>query len=177
MSETTPDSNASTEKDDVKDTGTGESASDSSSKVETDKPKEDDTAALKKALTKERQRAEKAEKAIKDAELAKMPEIDQLKTQVSDLTEANRKLARENLQYKVGSDEKLPSRFWKKIDGETEEEMRADAAAMLKDLKLDDLTPDKDKKDGRKQTTNDGRKAGGTGKADMNSLLRAAAGL
>lgn len=163
---------------DDKDAGTGNGEATTTQSESEKVYSQKDIDALKKANDKERALREKAEKQIKDAELAKLPEIEQLKTFNTELAAENAKLVKENLQFKVGADLKLPTRFWKKLDGDTEAEMRADAAELLKDIKTDAVVDDipKGKNDGRKPLTNDGKKQGQSGKADMNTLLRAAMG-
>jgi hypothetical protein len=171
-----PNPNESTKdtgKDDGSNDGTG-AESTAETKVE-DKSTSDDTSNLKKALNAERQRAAKAEKALKDAELAKLPELEQLKTRTADLERDNQRLSIENRQLKIGLDLKLPSNVAARLKGETEEEMRSDATELLKHFKAESEADNgkQDKNDGRKPA-NDGKKVGPTGKPDMNALLRAA---
>jgi hypothetical protein len=135
----------------------------------------EDTDGLKKALASERKRAEKAEKTLKDAELAKLPEIDRLNTENKDLNDQVEKLTKKNLKLEIAMDLELPWRIGKRIEGDTEEEMRSDAADLLKDYKA---SSNEDPKD-RKRPANDAGKSGGSAAGtavDMNRLLRAAAG-
>lgn len=150
-------------------------------KAATDKGTED-TAGLKSALRKERERADKAEKAIRDQELAKLPELERLRTENTDLANENDKLKLENTKMKLGMELGLKWNVAKRISGDTEEDMRKDAGELLRSLRNEDEEEskrEKDKKDRdavNKAKTNDGAKSGGTGGRDMNALLRAAAG-
>lgn len=132
----------------------------------------EDTSALKKALKAERDARAAAEKQLRDAELAKLPELERYKSEAETLAKENEKLTTENMRMKIGMELELPWRLAKRIAGDTEDEMRSDAAEILKDFKRDE--------EGKTKTTktppNDGRKQGPTGKPDMNALMRAAAG-
>lgn len=153
--------------------GTDDKAGDKSKKDE------DPAAGLKSALKKERERADKAEKAIREAELAKLPELERFKTQVDELTKENEKLKTENLRRQIGMELGLPWNLARRISGDDEPAMREDAADLLKHFKHEesekDTGADKDKAN-KKTPTNDGKKTGGTGAKDMNFLLRRAAG-
>lgn len=143
--------------------------------IEADKT--DDASGLKAALASERaarQRAEKAEKQLRDAELAKLPELDRLKTSTETLTKENDKLTKENTRLKLALEMDLPWSLARRIDGDDEAEMRADAAALLKDFKGKESTDPKDKK----RPANDAGKSSTStsGGLTMNQLMRAAAG-
>jgi hypothetical protein len=168
-----PDNSNNPDPDDDSNVGTGANNNDDNANANNDDKKPDNDG-LKKALQAERRARQQAERALKQKELEALPELEQLRTKAADLEKENAKLARENLQYKVGYKAKLPEHLWKKLDGETEEEMAADAAEMAKHFKTDDIKKD----DGRKPP-NDGRKNGKTPSTgtDVNALLRAAAGI
>lgn len=142
----------------------------------------EDVSGLKSALKKERERADKAEKAIRDQELAKLPELERLRTENTDLSTENEKLKLENTKMKLGMELGLKWNVAKRISGDTEEDMRKDAGELLRSLRNEDdeeSKREKEKKDRdavNKAKTNDGAKSGGTGGRDMNALLRAAAG-
>lgn len=144
-----------------------------------DKSKEDPTAGLKSALQKERAERAKLEKTLREAELAKLPELERFKTENAQLAKENETLKTTNMRQQIALELELPWRLAKRISGDTEDEMRSDAADLLKDFKRDesgkDDSADKDKTN-KKPPTNDGRKSGGTGAKDMNFLLRRAAG-
>ncbi len=172
-STTTDTSNgAGSTKDDVKDAGKS---------TDTDGNKTDDSG-LKSALQKERKRAEAAEKALREQELAKLPELERFKSESERLAKENEKLTLENTKMKIGLELGLKWSVAKRITGDTEAEMRSDAADLLKEIRVDDddkstggkSTRDKDAVN--KAKTNDGKSNGPAGKPDMNELFRRAAG-
>jgi len=157
------DDGTGTENQDGTDNGTGKPE---------DKPKDDD--GLKKALRAERVRADKAEKALREQELAKLPELERFKSENEALTKENEKLTRDNMRMKISLELKLPANLAKRLEGDTEEEMRADAADLLKDFKTEENANDKIEK---KRPPNDAAKTGKSGTThDMNTLIRIAAG-
>lgn len=142
---------------------------------------DNDVTGLKSALQKERKRADAAEKAIRDGELAKLPELERLKTVADELTKQNEKLTIENMRMKIGMELNLKWNIAKRISGDTEAEMREDAADLLKSVKSDEDSDDKtsktkDRDAANKAKTNDGNKSGPASKPDMNALMRRAAG-
>ncbi len=171
--------------DDTKDTGKAGDSTDAkdttnakdtggTDTTKTDDKANDDTANLKKALSAERKAREEAEKRIRDAELAKLPELERAKAELSEVVKERDALKTENMRLNVGMKNGLPWNLAKRITGATLEEMEADATELLKDFKRDNDTNTK-----TKPPTNDGKKGGtdaSTGKRDMNALLRAAAG-
>jgi hypothetical protein len=167
-------SDAGSDKGDAKGTGT---ASDDKSKKVTDP---EDVTGLKntvKALRKER---DDLAKAARDAELAKLPELERYKAEAEEFAKENEKLKIENMRMKIGMELGLKWSFAKRITGDTEEEMRSDAADLLKHIKSDedsDSSKSKDRDAANKRTTsNDGGKGGSAGKPNMSALFRAAAG-
>lgn len=143
------------------------------------KPGEEDTKGLKSALQKERKAREDLEKQIRDGELAKLPELERAKAVAEELTKENAQLKTENQRMKIGMELGLKWSVAKRIAGDTEAEMRSDAAELLKSLRNEDdekKQTTKDRDTVNKAKTNDGPKSGPAGKPDMNSLLRAAAG-
>lgn len=136
----------------------------------------EDVTGLKKALKAERERADKFEKAQRDAELSKLPEIERYKSQVDELTKENQRLVTDNLRRQVAMELGLPWKIGKRLEGETEEEMRSDGADLLKEYKIDDNKLIRDDKTNKRVPTNDAKKSGGSAKLSMNELLRAAAG-
>src|SRR5690349_8373951 len=151
---------------DLQDTGKAGSA---------DKKSDEDVSGLKKALKAERERADKLEKAQRDAELAKLPELERAQAEVKQLTDENEKLKTENMRQKIALSEGLPWSLAKRLSGETEDEMRADAADLLKDYKPAEKQIIKDDPKNKKPT-NDAKKSGTAGGPGMNDILRALAG-
>lgn len=155
-----------TVKDDAKDAG---KSSDADKKSTGD----DDAAGLKSALQKERKQREALEKQIRDGELAKLPELERYKTLSDELGKEVEKLKTENMQRRVAMELGLNWTIGKRITGDTEDEMRADGAELLKQFKSDEQ---KTKDDPKNKTTNDTRKTGAVGGPTMNDKLRALAG-
>lgn len=135
----------------------------------------DDTAALKKALKAERDRANALEKAQRDSELSKLPELERAKAIADELTKENEQLKTENQRMKVGMKLGLPWNLAKRLSGDTEEEMRADAADLLNDYKPVEKQVLKDDPK-NKRPPNDAKKSGAAGGPGMNDILRALAG-
>ncbi len=133
----------------------------------------DDTSGLKKALQAERKTREALEKQIRDGELAKLPELERYKTLSDELTKENEKLKTENMKRRVAMELGLNWTIGKRITGDSEEDMRADGAELLKQFKQDEQ---KIKDDPKNKVTNDARKTGSTGGPSMNDKLRALAG-
>lgn len=166
--------------------GEDKSTSSASGSSTSEKDKSSDSASdnLKKDLVAERKRRQEVEKALKDKDLAGMEEGERLKAEHADsktavgiLQKENADLKQELLKRDIAMELELPLRVAKRLQGETEEEMRADAQEFLKDLKFeskDDTSEDK----GKKRPPNDAKKGAGsdTGKPSMNELLRIAAG-
>lgn len=94
-------------------------------------------AALKKAnaeaakFRKQVEAQEQAELARKDAELS---EMDKLKKQLAETEAKARKLERETLQRQAAEKAKLPAALASRLQGETLEELEADAEALAKTL-------------------------------------------
>jgi hypothetical protein len=158
---TNADPKAGSEKDGVKDDGKSNGKND------------DDLSGLKKALAAERKQREALEKAARDAELAKLPELERYQKENLALVDENTKLKTENMQRATAMKLGLPWAIGKRLTGETPEEMEADGLELAKSYKVDDkkLIDDKDKDN--KKLPNDAKRNGGTGKPDMNAILRA----
>ncbi len=130
---------------------------------------------LKKALQQERMRANQAEKKLREQELAKLPELERLKTENEGLTKENEKLTLENRQMRIGMKHKLPLTVSKRLRGDTDEEMEDDAKELLEHYKVDNNI-DSDSKE-KKRPPNDGKASAKDAKGyDMNKLMRIAAG-
>jgi len=166
---------AGSDKVDAKVDGTGQG-------TDADKKSADDAAGLKSALQKERKRADEAERKIREAELEKLPELERFKSEAERLGKENEKLTLENQKMRIGLELGLKWSVAKRITGDSEAEMRSDAADLLKELRTDTdddkskSTKDKDKDAANRAKTNDGKASGSAGAAGMNELFRRAAG-
>lgn len=156
-------------KDTGKDGGTGD-AKDVKGTDDKDTTNED-TTGLKKALNETRKERDALLKAQRDAELAKLPELERAKTQVDELTKENEKLSIENRRYKVAMKLGLPWSIGKRLTGDTDEEMEADGAELAKTYNGDSKKVIDDPKN--KRPPNDAKKTGTAGQPGMNDILRA----
>jgi hypothetical protein len=152
----------------------GESQEDGKA-TDADKKSGDDTTALKKALKAERDRANALEKAQREAELSKLPELERFKAEAEELAKENEKLSAENMRMKVALDMGLPWKLAKRLSGDDEDAIRDDAADLLKDYTpaKKQVVPDDPK---NKRPPNDAKKNGSAGGPGMNDILRALAG-
>ncbi len=143
-----------------------------------DTGKDDDTAGLKKALKAERQRADALEKEKRDAELSRLPELEQAKARLTELEAENAKLKTEVMRRQIGMELGLPWNLARRIQGDDEDAMRDDAKDLLKTYKStadDNGKQQKEDKD-NKRPPNDAKRNGPAGKLGMNELFRIAAG-
>lgn len=153
------------------DKGTGGSTDD---KVGSDPAlKTDDVAGLKKALEAERKQRQTLEKAARDAELAKLPELERAQTEALTLKDENAKLTTENMRLKTGLKLGMPWSLAKRLTGDTEEEMQADASDLMKDYKGEHGKPLVKDDPKNKRPPNDAKKTGSVGTPGMNEILRA----
>ncbi len=157
-------------------TGTA-TATDPNASTSTDadgKPKASD--GLERDLHKERQKSQQLAKELDELKTANLSdaekavkERDTLKTENGELKKVNK---RQELALKLG----LPWSIGKRITGDTDEEMKADAEELRKEFVKDDKgnSTTRSRETGRKpETTNDAGKTGNqTGKSDPNQLLR-----
>jgi len=134
----------------------------------------EDTTGLKKALAETRKERDALLKAQRDAELAKLPELERAKAEVDQLTKENEKLSLENRRYKVGMKLGLPWSLAKRLTGDTDDEMEADGAELVKEYKGTDGKKVIDDPANKKKTPpNDAKKNGGSASPGMNDILRA----
>jgi hypothetical protein len=157
---------------DEPDTSATEDKNDPNPEADKETP-EDLGEAGKKALTAERKRAAQAEKQakelaarLKEIEDKDKSEVDKLRDELEAAKRDAETARKDALRLKVGTDKGLPRTVAMRLQGDSEEEMAADADALLAELKPGVPSGDAD-----------GGKRGGTPdpKTDMNALLRAAA--
>lgn len=174
---TSKDANANTKEDASKDVNAKADGSPDGKAGDADKSKREaeDTTALKKALKAERDRANALEKEKREADLSKLPELERAKAVADELTKENEKLKLENTRMKVSLDMGLPWKLAKRLSGDTEDEMREDAADLLKDYKPAEKQVVRDDPK-NKRPPNDAKKPGTAGGPGMNDILRALAG-
>jgi hypothetical protein len=174
--DTSTDANANTGDDANKGTDKVGAGTDDKGTGTDDKAKKDggeDTTGLKKALAETRKERDALLKAQRDAELAKLPELERAKAQVDELTKENEKLSIENRRYKVGMKLGLPWSLAKRLTGDTDEEMEADGADLVKEYKGDGKKVVDDPANKKKTPPNDAKRTGGSAGPGMNDILRA----
>ena len=173
MSGDTTDDKGTTDKDVTSGTGATDNKDTTSTDVDKDPTlKTDDVAGLKKALAAERKRAGDLEKAQRDAELAKLPELERAQTEAIQLKTENEKLTKENMRLSTALKLGLSWSLGKRLHGDTPEEMEADGAELLKQYNggATHVVPDDPK---NKRPPNDAKKTGSASKPGMNEILRA----
>ena len=89
---------------------------------------------LRAALAKANKEAEKHRLAKKAEEDAKLSEIERAKRDAEEATRELDRLRAANLRQQVALDAGLPSKWAGRLQGETQEELAADAASILADL-------------------------------------------
>ena len=89
---------------------------------------------LRAALAKANKEAEKHRLAKKAEEDAKLSEIERAKRDAEDATRELDKIRAENLRQKVAIAAGLPAKWVGRLQGDSEEELAADAASILADL-------------------------------------------
>lgn len=144
-------------------------------KSDADKSKDDDVSGLKKALQAERKLREGLEKEKREVELSKLPELERAKAEAIELAAENEKLKSENLRQKIALELGLPWKLARRLSGDSEDELREDAADLLKDYKPAEKQVIRDDPK-NKRPPNDAKKSGSAGGPGMNDILRALAG-
>lgn len=119
-----------------------------------------------KALSRKNEAAAKRLQAIEDANKT---ELQKAQEEAARLKEENQGLTKKAMRAEIGAEKKLPAVIAARLQGDTIEEMRADADAILKELG----------KDGSGGSGGDGggdRKNGGRNRENLTSLLEASGG-
>ena len=117
--------------------------------AETTSPEE--VARIRAALAKANKEAETARRKLKDADDAKLSEVEKAKRDAAEATQRADKLERTNLLNTVAIQEGVPAKWVARLVGETEEELRADAKLILADLNKT-KKPEPDPSQGPRQT-------------------------
>ena len=131
------------------------------------KPEEkpNDIKAMESALKKANREAEAARKKLKEIEDAGKSETDKLRDEAAAAKKDAADARKEALKLKVGLEKGLPKSLVSRLQGDTEEEMSADADVLLTELKP--KAPSGDADGGKRGETPDPSK-------DMDQVLRAA---
>lgn len=89
---------------------------------------------LRAALKSANKEAEKNRLKLKEVDDAKLSEVEKAKRDAEDATRELNKLRRDSLRQKVALDAGLPAKWVGRLQGDSEEELVADAAEILADL-------------------------------------------
>jgi hypothetical protein len=89
---------------------------------------------LRVALKNANKEAEKHRLRLKEADDAKLSEIEKARRDAEEATRELTDLRRNSLRQKVALDTGLPAKWVARLQGDTEEELAADAATILTDL-------------------------------------------
>lgn len=89
---------------------------------------------LRAALKSANKEAEKNRLKLKEVDDAKLSEVEKAKRDAEDATRKLDKLRRDSLRQKVALDAGLPAKWVGRLQGDSEEELVADAAEILADL-------------------------------------------
>lgn len=116
---------------------------------ETTSPEE--VARIRAALKKANKDAETARLKLKAADDAKLSEVEKAKRDASEATQKLAQIERENLLKTVALNEGVPAKWVGRLQGDTEEELVADARSILADLNKT-KKPEPDASQGARQT-------------------------
>lgn len=128
-------------------------------------------------LAKERKRRQELEAELTDLKTKNLTEQERIVQERDTLKTTVQTLTNENTKYKLALQLKLPWSLAKRIQGDTEDEMRDDAKELLSNFEDKEAEKAKEKPTGgtgKKPPTNDGGKTGGSAPKDGNELLRKA---
>jgi len=107
-------------------TETGTEAEEAPDKAELDR--------LRSALAKANKEAEKNRLRLKEVDDAKLSEIEKAQRDAADAAQELAALRRDSLRQKVALDLGLPAKWVARLQGDSEEDLAADAALILADL-------------------------------------------
>jgi hypothetical protein len=145
-------------------TGPQDAAETPSDDQDAPKPRRPASDDLKADLAKERRQRQTLEKRLKEIEDAKLSDLERLQKQAKEATDRAEKAERAAMRQQVAIKHQLTPDLAKRLQGETEAELDADAAELAKLLTPKAPRPD----------PSQGSRAG-QGPRDMNDLIRSAA--
>lgn len=111
----------------------------------------EEAARIRTALAKANKQSEHWRLKVKEADDAKLSEIEKVQRDAAEATQELANLRRDGLRQKVALDAGLPAKWVGRLQGDTEEELAADAAAILADLNKT-KKPEPDASQGARQT-------------------------
>jgi hypothetical protein len=111
----------------------------------------EEAARIRAALAKANKQSEHWRLKAKEADDAQLSEIEKAKRDAADATEKLQKIERDNLLKTVALAEGVPAKWVNRLVGDTEEELVADARAILADLNKP-KKPEPDPSQGPRQT-------------------------
>lgn len=112
-----------------------EVVADETAATETDtEPDKGELDRLRAALAKANKEAEKNRLRLKEVDDAKLSEIEKAQRDAADAAQELTNLRRDSLRQKVALDAGLPAKWVGRLQGDSEEDLAADAASILADL-------------------------------------------
>lgn len=111
----------------------------------------EEAARIRAALAKANKQSEHWRLKAKEADDAQLSEVEKAKRDAADATQKLEKIERDNLLKTVALAEGVPAKWVNRLVGETEEELVADARAILADLNKT-KKPEPDPSQGARQT-------------------------
>ena len=111
----------------------------------------EEAARLRAALAKANKEAEKSRLKLKEVDDAKLSEVEKAKRDADEASQKLARIERENLLKTVALNEGVPAKWVGRLQGDTEEELVADARSILADLNKT-KKPEPDPSQGARQT-------------------------
>ena len=111
-----------------------EQATEAAEATEAEQPDKGELDRLRAALAKANKEAEKNRLRLKEVDDAKLSEIEKAQRDAAEATQELVSLRRDSLRQKVALDAGLPAKWVGRLQGDSEEELAADAASILADL-------------------------------------------
>ena len=102
--------------------------------TETEQPDKGELDRLRAALAKANKEAEKNRLRLKEVDDAKLSEIEKAQRDAKEAAQELTNLRRDSLRQKVALDAGLPAKWVGRLQGDSEEDLRADAMEILADL-------------------------------------------
>lgn len=132
---------------------------------------------LERDLAKTRKRLHEVESELTEVKTKNLTEAERIIAERDTLKAENTTLKTDNTKMKLALQLKMPWTLAKRIQGDTEDEMREDAKELLSNFEDKEAEKAKEKSaggTGKKAPTNDGGKSGGNTPKDGTALLREA---
>jgi hypothetical protein len=112
----------------------------------------EEAARIRAALAKANKQSEHWRLKAKEADDAQLSEVEKAKRDAAEATQKLAQIERDNLLKTVALSEGVPAKWVNRLVGDTEEELVADARAILADLAKQPKKPEPDASQGARQT-------------------------